>query len=77
MRLTAKTLPLKGQDPTPPLRVRLIPEQAGSAYCHFRSPQLEGKIIQGFAGFNVGDRVRVKLINVNVERGFIDFVGVS
>jgi hypothetical protein len=25
----------------------------------------------------VGDRVRVKLIDVNVERGFIDFVGVS
>lgn len=40
-------------------------------------PPVEGKVVQGFAGFDVGDRVRVKLINVNVERGFIDFVGVS
>ncbi|NOT55096.1 MAG: RNB domain-containing ribonuclease [Deltaproteobacteria bacterium] len=40
-------------------------------------PPVEGKVVQGFAGFDVGDRVRVKLINVNVEQGFIDFVGVS
>ena len=40
-------------------------------------PPVEGKVVQGFAGFDVGDRVRVKLIDVNVERGFIDFVGVS
>ena len=40
-------------------------------------PPVEGKVIQGFEGFDVGDRVRAKLIDVNVERGFIDFVGVS
>lgn len=40
-------------------------------------PPVEGKVVQGFEGFDVGDRVRVKLTNVNVERGFIDFVGVS
>lgn len=40
-------------------------------------PPVEGKVVRGFAGFDVGDRVRVKLIDVNVERGFIDFVGVS
>lgn len=40
-------------------------------------PPVEGKVVQGFTGFDVGDRVRVKLIDVNVERGFIDFVGVS
>jgi exoribonuclease-2 len=38
-------------------------------------PPVEGKVVQGFAGFDVGDRVRVKLIDVNVERGFIDFMG--
>lgn len=38
-------------------------------------PPVEGKVVQGFEGFDVGDRGRVKLINVNVERGFIDFVG--
>ena len=40
-------------------------------------PPVEGKVVQGFEGFDVGDRVRVKLIDVNVERGFIDFVGIS
>jgi exoribonuclease R len=40
-------------------------------------PPVEGKVVQGFTGFDVGDRVRVKLIDINVERGFIDFVGVS
>ncbi len=34
---------------------------------------VEGKVEQGFEGLDVGDRVRVKLIDVNVERGFIDF----
>ena len=34
---------------------------------------VEGKVEQGFEGLDVGDRVRVQLIDVNVERGFIDF----
>ena len=34
---------------------------------------VEGKLEQGFEGLDVGDRARVKLMNVNVERGFIDF----
>jgi len=33
----------------------------------------EGKLVQGSDGMDVGDRVRVQLISVNVERGFIDF----
>jgi exoribonuclease-2 len=33
----------------------------------------EGKLIQGFGGLDVGDRVRVELIGTDVERGFIDF----
>lgn len=40
-------------------------------------PPVEGKVVQGEEGFDVGDQVRVKLIGVNVERGFIDFVGVG
>lgn len=34
---------------------------------------VEGKLVSGFAGLDVGDRVRVQLIATNVERGFIDF----
>ncbi|MGB8213973.1 MAG: RNB domain-containing ribonuclease [Anaerolineales bacterium] len=34
---------------------------------------VEGKLVLGFAGVDVGDRVRVQLIETNVEQGFIDF----
>jgi VacB/RNase II family 3'-5' exoribonuclease len=34
---------------------------------------VEGKLISGFAGLDVGDRIRVQLVDTNVERGFIDF----
>jgi VacB/RNase II family 3'-5' exoribonuclease len=34
---------------------------------------VEGKLVRGFNGLDVGDRVRVELIGTNVERGFIDF----
>lgn len=36
-------------------------------------PPLEGKLVQGFSGLDVGDRVTVKLIAVDVPKGFIDF----
>jgi exoribonuclease-2 len=34
---------------------------------------VEGKLVQGTKGVDVGDRVRVQLIDVNVEKGYIDF----
>lgn len=34
---------------------------------------VEGKLLSGVAGLDVGDRLRVQLTSVNVERGFIDF----
>jgi VacB/RNase II family 3'-5' exoribonuclease len=37
------------------------------------SMPVEGKLVQGFAGVDVGDRLRVQLISTDVERGFIDF----
>lgn len=36
-------------------------------------PVAEGKVVRGSQGLDVGDRVRVKLLGVDVERGFIDF----
>jgi VacB/RNase II family 3'-5' exoribonuclease len=37
------------------------------------APPVEGKLVQGWDGLEVGDRVRVKLIGTDVEQGFIDF----
>ncbi len=37
-------------------------------------PPVEGKILKGFEGLAVGDRVKVKLIAVDVPNGYIDFV---
>ena len=37
------------------------------------SMPVEGRLAQGFAGLDVGQRVRVQLLSINVERGFIDF----
>ncbi len=37
------------------------------------APTVEGKVVKGFEGLDVGDRVRVKLVHTDVERGFIDF----
>jgi len=34
---------------------------------------VEGRLTRGHQDLDVGDRVRVKLVSVNVERGFIDF----
>jgi hypothetical protein len=34
---------------------------------------MEGILIRGFEGLDVGDRVRVELMGTDVERGFIDF----
>jgi exoribonuclease II len=37
-------------------------------------PPVEGKVVHGFENLQVGDRVKVKLISTDVERGYIDFV---
>jgi exoribonuclease-2 len=36
-------------------------------------PPVEGKVVRGFEGLDVGDRVRVELLRTDVEHGFIDF----
>ena len=37
------------------------------------SVPVEGKLISGLDGIDVGDRIRVQLISVDVEKGYIDF----
>ena len=36
-------------------------------------PAVEGKVVRGFEGLDVGDRLRVELVHTDVQRGFIDF----
>ena len=40
-------------------------------------PPAEGKLEHGYEGLEVGDKLRVKLISTDVDRGFIDFVRVG
>ncbi len=37
------------------------------------NPPVEGKVVQNLHGLDVGHRIRVKLIMVNIEQGWIDF----
>jgi len=45
-------------------------------WVRIKQPFVEGKVEQGSQGLDVGDRVRVRLISTNPERGFIDFARV-
>jgi len=40
-------------------------------------PAVEGRVVRGFQGLDVGDRLRVELLHADVERGFIDFARVG
>lgn len=40
-------------------------------------PPLEGKLVKGFEGLDVGDFVKVKLIHVDVLKGHIDFATIQ
>ena len=37
------------------------------------APPVEGRLVQGFEGIDVGHRIRVQLTHTDVEQGFIDF----
>jgi VacB/RNase II family 3'-5' exoribonuclease len=36
-------------------------------------PPIEGKLVQGFEGIDVGHRIAIQLIHTDIEQGFIDF----
>jgi exoribonuclease-2 len=42
-------------------------------FVRVREPPVEGKLVAGERGLEVGDRLRVRLRSVDVARGFIDF----
>ncbi|PQA76358.1 RNB domain-containing ribonuclease [Rhodoferax sp. TS-BS-61-7] len=46
---------------------------ADGLWVRLLNPPAEGKLLRGANALKVGDKVRVKLLATNVERGFIDF----
>jgi VacB/RNase II family 3'-5' exoribonuclease len=42
-------------------------------WVRIRAPAIEGRVIRGFEGLDVGERVTVRLVHTDVPRGFIDF----
>jgi len=42
-------------------------------YVRISSPMLEGRVVRGFEGLDVGDTVRVRLVAVDAEKSYIDF----
>jgi len=45
-------------------------------WARISGPTTEGRVVRGFEGLDVGDRVRVQLVHTDVARGFIDFAAV-
>jgi len=43
-------------------------------YVRVSTPPIEGRLMRGEGGLDVGDHLRVRLAGVDVDRGFIDFV---
>jgi exoribonuclease-2 len=54
-------------------RAMVTGASAKGVFVRLFSPPVEGKVVRGEAGMEVGDKVQVRLVNVNEERGFIDF----
>ncbi len=42
-------------------------------FVRVKAPPIEGKLMGSHPGLDVGDRLRVRLSGVNIDRGFIDF----
>jgi VacB/RNase II family 3'-5' exoribonuclease len=45
-------------------------------WVRIENPAVEGRVVKGFQGFDVGQHVHVQLLHVDVVKGFIDFAGV-
>ncbi len=46
---------------------------AKGTWVRLLDPPVEGRLVHGFEGIDVGHRVRVQLTHTDVEQGFIDF----
>jgi exoribonuclease-2 len=50
---------------------------AKGTWVRILNPPVEGRLVQGAEGIDVGNKVRVQLMHTDVERGFIDFKRVN
>jgi exoribonuclease II len=46
---------------------------AKGTFVRISSPLLEGRVVRGFDGLDVGDKLHVRLLSVDAEKSFIDF----
>ncbi|HMD14499.1 MAG TPA: RNB domain-containing ribonuclease, partial [Bacteroidota bacterium] len=46
---------------------------AKGTWVRLMHPPIEGKLVNGFEGADVGHRISVQLVHIDVERGYIDF----
>ena len=44
-------------------------------YVRLLRPPAEGRVVRGEHGMDVGDRVKVRLLGTDAEKGWIDFAG--
>jgi exoribonuclease-2 len=52
-------------------------ESKKGTYVRLLHPPAEGRVVRGAEGMDVGDRVRVRLIATDPEKGWIDFAGMA
>jgi exoribonuclease-2 len=50
---------------------------AKGTWVRIAGPAVEGRVVRGFEGLRVGERVRVQLAHTDAARGFIDFTTVA
>jgi VacB/RNase II family 3'-5' exoribonuclease len=50
---------------------------AKGTWVRIEHPAAEGKVVRGYKGLDVGERVAVELVDADVERGFVDFARVE
>lgn len=46
-------------------------------YARLLTVPVEGKVVHGFAGLDIGELLRVQLIDINFAQGYINFKKVS
>lgn len=46
---------------------------AKGTWVRISSPTTEGRVVRGFQGLEVGERIKVKLVHTDMARGYIDF----